>query len=258
MLLNRRMVGFHLLVLVLIPAFIWLGFWQYGRFEARLAYVERVEANMAAPALDVSELSAPGEPVPDPLRWHRVSATGRYDQARELYVRNRSVDSGPGMFVITPLVTADGTAVWVNRGWVANPAVATASPEVPPVPEGEVTVVGRLDRSETEAETGIRDRGGVPEGQVMLIDVPSLAEGLPYPSYGGYVTLIEQTPAETVLEPVPPPSANYGLNIAYAVQWWLFAVIAVVGWVFMVRRELAEHRAAAAAGPPPAARVGTP
>lgn len=45
-------------------------------------------------------------------------------------------------------------------------------------------------------------------------------------------------------ELLPPPDvgAGGGLNLAYAVQWWLFIGIAVGGWVLLVRREARDLR----------------
>ena len=39
-------------------------------------------------------------------------------------------------------------------------------------------------------------------------------------------------------EPVEVTKVNTGMNFSYAVQWWTFTVIAVGGWVFLVRREV--------------------
>lgn len=235
------MLAFHALLLVVVPSFIALGFWQYGRAEDKAAAVEQQESNLAADPVPIDELTSVGGEVAREDRWRRVTVTGTYDAGRELLVRNRNGSGGVGMHVLTPLVTEDGTAVLVNRGWVAQPPTATARPEVPPAAEGKVTVVGRLQLSETPENTGIRPRGGLPEGQIMLIDVAAIAEDLPYDLYEGYVELVEETPAPAAApEPVEVAEVDTGMNFSYAVQWWAFTVIAVGGWVFLIRRELQE------------------
>ena len=233
------MMAFHVLLLVVVPSFIALGLWQYERAETKAAVVELQEANLAADPVPIEELTSVGGEVAPEDRWRRVTVTGTYDPDRELLVRNRSGSGGVGMHVLTPLVTEDGTAVLVNRGWVAQPPTATESPEVPPAARGEVTVTGRLQVSETPESTGIHSRDGLPEGQIMLIDVPAIAADLPYEVYGGYVELVEETPAPAAApEPVEVTKVNTGMNFSYAVQWWTFTVIAVGGWVFLVRREV--------------------
>ncbi|RCV53683.1 hypothetical protein DEF23_10815 [Marinitenerispora sediminis] len=260
------MLAFHALVLVVVPSFVWLGFWQYGRWEDKAAAAALQEANIEADPVPIGELASVGTDVPRADRWRTVTATGRYDTAHELLVRNRGGSAGVGFHVLTPLVTDDGAAVLVNRGWVGLPPTAREQPDVPPPPEGRITVTGRLQYSETPENTGIRDRDGLPERQIMIIEVADIAAGLPYPVYGGFVELAGQDPAaDPAPEPVPVPDTNMGMNLSYAVQWWVFAVIAVGGWFFLVRREVRDAAAEAGggsageAGPPaPAESAGRP
>ncbi|GAA4959242.1 hypothetical protein GCM10023224_51490 [Streptomonospora halophila] len=242
-LLSPRMLAFHALVALIVPSFIWLGFWQLHRWEDKSAAVALQEANMAAAPVPVDRLASPSEEVSAAEQWRRVTATGRYDAEHELLVRNRDGSGGVGLHVLTPLVTGDGTALLVNRGWIEQPPTATTRPDVPAPPEGRVTVTGRLRSGESEESTGIRVRDGLPEGQIMLIDVDRIAGDLPYPVYGGYAELTEQRPAASDRpEPVSPPELNTGMNLSYAVQWWIFTVIAIGGWVFLMRQEVAEAR----------------
>ncbi|GAB3440185.1 SURF1 family protein [Streptomonospora sediminis] len=242
-LLSPRMLAFHALVVLVVPSFIWLGFWQLGRWEDKSAAVDMQETNMAAEPVAVERLTGPGEDVAAGDRWRPVTATGQYDPEHELLVRNRTGDRGVGLHVLTPLVTDDGTALLVNRGWIEQPPTATSSPDVPAPPEGRVTVTGRLQFSETEESTGIRVRGGLPEDQIMVVNVDRIAADLPYPVYGGYAELTEQRPEGTDRpEEVSPPESNTGMNLSYAVQWWVFTAIAIGGWGFLMRREVIEAR----------------
>ncbi|MFC4530801.1 SURF1 family protein [Sphaerisporangium dianthi] len=258
-LLRPRWLAFHLLVLLLIPAFVFLGRWQFGRYEERSAASERANGNIAAAAVPLSELDRPGASVPEAVKFRTVTATGHYDPAHELVVRRRPQNGRPGFYVLTPLVTADGTAVIVNRGWVTMGPTADTPPEVPPPTAGEVTVTGRLHPAENEDNAGITDRAGLPPRQVLLIDTPKLAQAMPYKLFGGYVELTGQRPAAAAEpEPVPEPDlgGGGGLNLAYAVQWWLFIGIAIGGWFTLIRREAkdldAERRAAPATDGVPA------
>ncbi len=244
------MLAFHALVALVVPAFVLLGFWQLDRWEDKAAAAQLQEDNINADPVPVAELTGVGADIDNSDRWRAVTVTGSYDTENELLVRNRDGSQGVGLHVLTPLVTDDGSAVLVNRGWVEQPPTATAQPDVPPPTEGEVTATGRLQVSETEENTGIRDRGGLPEGQVMLVDVDAIGADLPYPVYGGYVELTEEEPApEAAPETVAPPDTNLGMNLSYAVQWWVFAVIAVGGWVFLVRRELRDAHQDGSSGP---------
>ncbi|MEV0233816.1 SURF1 family protein [Nonomuraea sp. NPDC050786] len=245
-LLTPRWLALHVVVLLVIPAFVFLGRWQFGRFEERSANSERVTANIEAAPVPLEKLALPGQRVREDDRFRRVEVTGTYDPAHALLVRRRPQEGQNGFYVLTPLVTGNGTAVIVNRGWVKAGATADAAPEVPPPSTGQVTVTGRLRLSETEESSGIRERSGLPPGQVLLINADKIGQGLPYRLVGGYVELTEQSPKPTAAPaPVPEPDvgAGGGLNLAYGIQWWLFIGIAVAGWILLIRREVAERKA---------------
>ncbi|MFF4650122.1 SURF1 family protein [Streptomyces sp. NPDC001380] len=249
-LLSRRWLALTLLALVLMPVMVRLGFWQLHRHEARVARNALIAGNLAARPVPIGSLTGPGRRVPGDLVWRTVSATGRYDAAHEFVVRQRTDAGGDtiGYFVVTPLVTADGGTVLVNRGWVDSGDDATAYPKVPAAPSGTVTVTGRLRADETPGTSGIRDRGGLPARQHMLINSGQQAGRTGERVLGGYVELVSTSPeprAHAQLLPEPNHS-DIGPHMAYAVQWWLFAATVPVGWVVLARREAADLRAQAA------------
>ncbi|MFF0573133.1 SURF1 family protein [Streptosporangium saharense] len=248
-LLTPRWLALHVVVLLVIPAFVFLGRWQFGRYEERSSSSHEITANLSAAPVPLESLMSPGTPMRAHDRYRPVTVTGTFDAASQLLVRRRTQESRVGFYVLTPLRTADGTGVLVNRGWVKAGATADALPEVPPPSTGEVTVTGRLQPSETEETTGIRNRSGLPPGQVLLINTEAIGQGMPYKLLGGFVELTDQTPkAQAAPAPVPAPDVGGGggLNLAYGVQWWLFIGIAVGGWILLIRREAADQRAEAA------------
>ncbi|MFE3450920.1 SURF1 family protein [Nonomuraea sp. NPDC059194] len=245
-LLTPRWLALHVVVLLVIPAFVFLGQWQFGRYEERSSNSDVVTTNLEAEPVPIAELVKPGGSVDESTRYRTVTVQGAYDPAHALLVRRRTQNSQLGFYVLTPLVTGQGQAVLVNRGWVKAGATADALPEVPPAPSGQVTVTGRLRPSETEESSGIRNRGELPAGQVLLINADAIGKGLPYQLVGGYVSLTEQQPRTSPApEPVPPPDvgAGGGLNFAYGVQWWLFIGVAIGGWLLMIRREVRDRSA---------------
>ncbi|MER6944558.1 SURF1 family protein [Nonomuraea sp. NPDC000554] len=257
-LLTPRWVALHIVVLLVIPAFVFLGRWQFGRFEERSANSDRVTANLAAAPVPLGTLAGPGRQVKVDDRFHTVTVSGSYDAAHGLVVRRRPQEGRPGFYVLTPLVTGGGQAVLVNRGWVKAGASADAPPEVPAPPAGQVTVTGRLRPGETEESSGLKDRSGLPPGQVLLIDPGKIGKGLPYQLVGGYVELTGQQPKPAAApEPVPAPDVGSGggLNLAYGVQWWLFIGVAIGGWILLIRREVADRKAAESAEVPESPKV---
>ncbi|MCK1796534.1 SURF1 family protein [Streptomyces sp. XM4193] len=259
-LLSRQWVILTLVALVLMPAMVELGFWQYHRHQERVAHNDRIAASLSADPVPVDELTGTDGEVTDRERYRAVTATGTYDTEHEVVVRRRTAEDGQsiGYFVLTPLVREDGTALLVNRGWVTSGASQTAFPEVPAAPKGEVTLSGRLMPDETEAGSGIKDRAGLPERQVMLMNSEQQAKATGLPVLRGYLQLTGTDPAPArgeTAQPVPEPDhSGIGAHMAYAVQWWLFVAAVPVGWFVLFRREVRDRTAAAvpASGPSPA------
>ena len=148
----------------------------------------RDAARTAAP-VDVGQVAQPGVAPGPEDEWRSVTATGTYDAAHQLLVRNRSADAGNGYLVLVPLRTASGNDLVVMRGWVPSGPTADAPAEVPAVPAGVVTVTGRLRLPEPSS-----GRTDLPDGQVERI-VPSDVGALTgRPTYGGWVALGTEQP----------------------------------------------------------------
>jgi cytochrome oxidase assembly protein ShyY1 len=235
-LLTARWLGLTALMLSLAAVTVGLGLWQLDRYHMRSAINDRIDASAAGQATPVASVLSPGGQTPESAAWTRVTATGRYDTDNQILVRGRTVNDQVGFEVVTPLVLADGSAVLVDRGWVAPSASgARALPDVPAAPGGQVTVAGRLHLTESRPG-GIDRRDGWIE--TRRISVPKLGGELPYQLYGAYVLLDKQEPAaDKRLVPVPVEHENAWMNAGYVVQWWMFAVLALVGLVWLVRRE---------------------
>lgn len=240
-LLTRRWLGLLAVAVLAAAACVLLGRWQLHRYEFKHARNQLVSANVAAtPALPGRLLRVDHGPADGDL-WRRVRTTGRYDPDHTLLVRNRPFDGAFGFHVLVPFVTSAGPALLVDRGWIPAGENATVVPEVPRPPPGEVAVTGRVRASELPSTTGTP-----PRGQVTRIDVSEIRKDLPYRVYGGYLDLTHEQPRPRRAPALLPlPELDTGPHLAYAVQWWLFALMALGGYVVLARREAADRRAVA-------------
>jgi cytochrome oxidase assembly protein ShyY1 len=238
-LLTPRWVGLLVVTVLVAVGCVLLGRWQWHRFESRQAKNDLVSRNIAAaPVLPGELVRVDRGPDPDD-QWRRVRVTGRYDPDHTLLVRNRPYDGQVGFHVLVPFVTDAGPALLVDRGWIPGGATATDTPEPPRVPPGEVAVTARIRPSELASTTGTP-----PRGQVTRIDVSTIRETLPYRVYGGYGELTREQPAPKEAPALLElPELSTGPHLAYAVQWWLFALMALGGYVVLARREAADLRA---------------
>lgn len=257
-LLSRQWIILTLVALVMMPVMVELGFWQYHRHEDRVAHNDRIAASLSADPVPVTELTAPDGTVSERERYRQVRANGSYDPDNEVVVRRRTADDGRkiGYFVLTPLVLDNGSVLLVNRGWIPPGDDPTSFPQVPQAPSGTVELTGRLMPDETSQSSGIKDREGLPDRQVMLMNSEERAEAMDRPVLSGYVQLVETKPApaehQKAQQVAEPDHKGVGAHMAYAVQWWLFVAAVPVGWVVLLRRELRDQAAAATPADPSA------
>ncbi|MFI5682876.1 SURF1 family protein [Streptomyces sp. NPDC051636] len=249
-LLTRQWVILTLIALLLIPAMIWLGFWQKHRYEMRSARNQLVAEALSAKPVPVEKLTSPGHAVTRAEKYRTVTATGTFDTAREVVVRRRvNADDEVGFHVLTPFVLTDGKILLVNRGWIPANGAQTSFPKVPAPPGGRITVTGRLMADETTAASGIKEIKGLPDRQIMLINSEEQGRRLGAQVLGGYIQQTAPEPKGGTPEQISDPGKEDApLNYAYMVQWWLFAAAVPYGWFVLVRRE-ARSRAEAAGRP---------
>src|SRR5919202_6716272 len=121
--MRRGLLAPGLAALVGVAVLAALGVWQLRR----LAWKEALIAHVA------ERVHRPAEPLPPEARWsalrpedyefRHVRVSGRYLGDREVHAftslsEPKGPFGGPGYWVFTPLVLADGAAVFVNRGFV--------------------------------------------------------------------------------------------------------------------------------------------
>lgn len=225
-----RRLAVHVLVGLFVLGCVGAGTWQLSRWGDRRAHNAILLERGSAPPLDGLDVSG------EEAAYRRVRAVGRYDTANEVIARNRSLNGISGHHVVTPLVLADGRALIVDRGWVPidlrDPPIAEAAP-----PAGEVVVEGVLVPSQTRGRFGPRDPAEGRLEDMARVDVPRLAQQLPYDVEPLYVQLAEQSPAPGEF-PIPAPMEplGEGPHLSYAIQWFLFAAAASVTYAAVLRR----------------------
>jgi surfeit locus 1 family protein len=213
-----------------------LGIWQLARLQQKRDRNDALRAGLASAPLPIDG-RFPGGTDPEALRYRRARASGTYDPAHELVLYGRTQDDQAGNHLLTPLVLQDGTAIVVDRGWVP---LAMEHPPVPQArpPAGRVGVEGVLLGS----EGGLPGDGGRSTAAVTTLsrlDLATLQAQLPYPIAPVYLLLGSQAPGQSteLPRPAPLPELSEGPHLSYAIQWFSFAAIAIVGGVILIRRD---------------------
>lgn len=242
--MSKRTIAFVIVAILGAALFARLGVWQLHRLAERRALNARVEARMALAPVPVRDVPADTADA----RYRRVRVDGVADYAHELALTGRSREGSPGVWLITPVrAPGEDTAVLVARGWAYSPDGSTV--DLARWREGDTL---RLDGY---VETFPPPRSGPiasPERPyaVHRLDPRWLRERLGYPIRPFYVMALADsaTPAATyaarqgeTTDSAPArftlPALDEGPHRSYAIQWFSFAAIALVGTGIMVFRE---------------------
>jgi cytochrome oxidase assembly protein ShyY1 len=224
-------------VVFLVVTMVNLGFWQLRRLDDKRDRNALIESRLDHAAVPVDELLDPGagDADVDRARYRRVTATGTYSDAATVTVRNRTQDGSPGAWLVTPLTTPSGEQVAVIRGFVTfrpDGSVVDA-----PAPEGEVTVTGLVVDPDRLDGTAPQDLASLLGGEGLL-PVLLLADRStpPEPSAADRDAVDPEA-----IRAVPPPELSEGPHLSYAVQWFIFSTIALVGYPLVLRRVVARR-----------------
>jgi surfeit locus 1 family protein len=232
----RRTVTLVTIAAIVATTCVALGLWQLDRLQQKRDLNAAARSGLAEPTLPI-DAALPPSARPDALRYHRAIVTGTYDIDGEVILFGRTLDERPGNHVLTPLVLADGSAIIVDRGWVPPELDTPPVSEVAP-PPGEVDVEGVLFASEGDVPGQGRGASLPGVDTIARLDLARLQAQLPYPIAPVY--LLRQQPsasAASLPRPAPLPELSEGPHLSYAIQWFCFAAIALLGCAVLLRRD---------------------
>jgi hypothetical protein len=129
--------------------------------------------------------------------------------------------------------------VLVERGFVAADGAGNPG-AVPAAPSGTVELVGRLETADTK-----KDHAGRAHAEITAINPTEQAARSGQPTYAAYLKLLARQPGTAGLTPLPKPDlsnpaggAYEAQHFAYIVQWYLFALIALIAPFAIARNEV--------------------
>jgi surfeit locus 1 family protein len=207
------------------------GNWQQRRMHAKEELRAQYDAARAEPPVALATL--PRNADWPSLRYRAITATGEYVGDKQMLIDNKVMGGRVGFHVVTPLALKDGRVLLVDRGWIAQQASRSVLPHVPP-PAGEVTVKGRVALP-SAAYLELKPDGA--SGQVRqnldparfaaetgLAVLPAILEATDAP-----------VPDDGLVRAWPAPDFGIDTHRIYMMQWYAFALLAAVLWLWFHR-----------------------
>lgn len=232
-----RWLALAIFVAAMAFAFVNLGLWQLDRLDQRRERNDTVVAHEESPVAEFAEVF--NRTITEADQWQRVAVEGTFDAEHQFVVRYRTNAGAAGYEVLTPLHSTDGRWVLISRGFAVRQAARDFPSVLPAPPSGQVSVVGFVRRDEQGPTDAVTPTGN----SVRLINSAAMSGVLPYPLVNGYISALEMTPPQSgELIPVQPPELTEGNHFSYALQWFMFAGLAGVGLVLLIRSDVRSLR----------------
>ncbi|KGE04828.1 SURF1 family protein [Pseudohaliea rubra] len=223
------------LVLLLLPVLVTLGFWQLDREREKRELLARFEARQAAAPARLGQALAAREPAA--LAYLPVRLQGRYVAGRYLLLDNRIQGGRFGYEVVSLFARDDGAYTLVNRGWVPGDPARRSLPQ-PAAPAGRVELTGQLYVPPDppyllgEQSQAVDDWPRVVQALEMAPLTAALAAELGAAVFPWSVRLDATAPG-ALAAAWPVVNVSPAKHRGYAVQW--FTMAAVLGLFFVLR-----------------------
>lgn len=232
---RTRTIVFGVLTAVAAGVCVRLGIWQLDRLDQRRAQNAIITERGAARSLSLAELQGQDTSV---THWRHVHVEAVADYDRELVHATRSQNGSPGVHLLTPVRPLDGswgdTAILVLRGYLYAADGRTA--DLAKAREADTLRLDALLISFPPKGNGQATMKSAPRA-MRLLDPDTIGTLVDRPVAPFMLLALGDTIMQDITRPtrVPPPAVNDGPHLSYALQWFSFATVFVLGYLFFAR-----------------------
>lgn len=209
--LAKSFIAFFLVAVCLIAAN-----WQFHRGQDRHQLNDKIVKNLAKPALSALPKNIAKN------EWRRIEISGKYLPGTDLLRKNSYFEGQYGYEYLTKFRATTGEIIWIDRGWVKAGATALEKPLLPPTPNEEVLIEGR-----------IRSGNTLLQGKFF-----ALPQKAPNDSDTKFRLDLIETNGQKIGQPTELPELSDGPHYAYALQWLFFGGLVIYGRLLIRRQAL--------------------
>lgn len=216
-----------LILLIVVPVFIKLGFWQYHKAslkqEIQAQYVQSAKEELTQLPNSAGDFSA--------LQYKKVRIKGNYETQHQILLDNQVENNQAGFHVITPLKIEGGDDfILVNRGWIPGGKNRNDIPTFA-TPNNTVEIVGQLWLPKRKFFTLQNDAQKYAETKVWQhLDMARFQKTMPN-LLPAVIKLDEKSNAGGFVRHWQMPASKIATNLGYAYQWFGFAVASILIYI---------------------------
>lgn len=227
-----------LMVLSVVPILLFLGSWQWQRFQYKTVHTKNQEIRKYSLTLQEANILQKESDLQD-LQGRYLQTEGQFLNQYALFVDNQRFKGQPGYKVLTPLLVVAGTPsptyVLVDRGWIPLGQSRAILPTLPPI-TGRVHIEGRLYQPVQgfklpmkQANPQSHSEGGDLRLRILDIDLKTLAQAL---GHELYPMILRLEPGDKLGFEILPFATQAGMppikHLGYAWQWFMMALTVLI------------------------------
>lgn len=235
LLISKKRLGFHLLMVLVIALCTWLGFWQLERAEEKTVLLEQIRQGRLQPATLGQLLQQMSSGQITPYAQYKVQG---YYQAQYAFLLDNRTESGRvGYHLLMPFVLADPNLAdqtsrpWllINRGWIAAPRLRSDLPIIQ-TPTGPVEIQVQLNLLQPVDDSEKLDLKW--PLRVQQLDLAQFSEQIQHALLPYEFRLADAGQAGVTLAQPARPALQPDQHVGYAVQWFVLAFVFSLLWTF--------------------------
>lgn len=216
-----------------------LGTWQLQRLQWKEGLIAAREAGLRSPPTALPATLAAARA----LEFHPVRADGEFLNDHELYLNNMSDSGAAGFDIVTPLRLADGTVLFVDRGFVPTERKAPQTRQAGEI-VGQVHVTGLLRLASGDKPNWFTPDNDPARNSWFYVDITAMAKAS---SIAGPV-LPFYVAADASPNPGGLPQGGQSVtdlpnnHLQYAITWYALALALIAIYIRFARRLVGERR----------------
>lgn len=225
-----------LIAAILLPLFLYLGYWQLQRAEEKRVLQAQYDARANGPLVQVEGREQPTTA----LQFYRVVARGYYEPEYQILIDNRVHQGQAGYEVVTPLHLQNSEVrLLINRGWIPLGEDREHLPVVP-TPKGLQEVTGVATVPAEKFFTLLAPKALNPSWQTVWqnLELARYRQAVSFPIQPVVVLLDPENPAGGFIRVWNRLDTGIAVHQGYAFQWFMLAAALIAIYLFMsLRRE---------------------
>jgi surfeit locus 1 family protein len=226
---------YSLTTLLLIPIFVYLGFWQLDRYHEKIASQPMLENQQDLKILEIQEIT-----TRIPYRYRQLTVTGHFLNTHPIYLDNQILKGQIGYRIMTPFKPiGQANTLLIDRGWIPAGNNRDELPSIKPV-FGKQTLIGIINLPSNSLQLPKLSHKNIDKPfRVQRIDFADLSFLLSQPLYPFILQLHPNDPRGFNIQPITfnTPATRH---LAYAIQWVTMA-LAVLVYYIVINRYRCSH-----------------